>query len=159
MNFIRNPRWHQCDVIMSIYTHFCSEKFIRLYGHPISCYPTQDLFHQLRLRKLATLEVIENRSKATVYRIRQTGMVYLCRAGEVRSLVFASLKDYLLSPDNSRILHNFYCKPLVFIIEPNGSQTLIHRLKFPRFSGIIDVTRSALLIILILLITAISMIY
>lgn len=72
MNFIRNPRWHQYDVILSIYTHFCSEKFIRLYGHPITCFPTADLFKQLRLFKLATLEVVENRSKATIYRIRQT---------------------------------------------------------------------------------------
>jgi hypothetical protein len=140
MNFIRNPRWHDCDPKASIRTHFCSEKFTRLYGHPITCFPTADLFKQLRILKLATLEVVENRSEATVYRIRQTGVVYLCRVGEDQAMVFTSHKDYLQSPDNSGMLHNFFCKPMAYIIERRGYQTYIHRLKYPRFSGIVDAT-------------------
>lgn len=55
-------------------------------------------------------------------------------------MVFTSHKDYLQSPDDSGMLYHFYCKTLIFIIEPSGYQTYIHRMKYPRFSGIIDLT-------------------
>jgi hypothetical protein len=79
------------------------------------------LLPKLRKLEVATLELIEDRTQSTVYRIRETGQTYTLPA--------------MLQDEPKTLYKN---KPPVFIIRESENSCQIERIKPPRFTANYD---------------------
>jgi hypothetical protein len=101
----------------------------------VTILPNIALIHRLKVLRSATLECLENRTCSTVYRIRQTGMVYqICQSGDDPGLFeYDSFESYQANNPIDELIEAFISKDLVHIIRETEGVLYIERLKFPRF--------------------------
>ena len=127
-NHIFSDRWHLLT----------GEQIVKLFDENfpnITIQPNINIVMQLKGLEVATLELLENRTASTVYRIRQTGVVYqLCQPkGDL--FEFDDYEDYLNAHPVDKIIDKYILKELVHSVENIGGQIFIIRHKPPRFRG------------------------
>lgn len=91
-------------------------------GHPaddgtsVTIQPNLHIVSELRSLESATLELLENRTASSVYRIRQTGIVYqLCQPnGEL--FEFDDYNDYLQADAVDELIQEYADKPVKFTV-------------------------------------------
>lgn len=94
----------------------------------VTAIPSGEIIHALKAFRIATLEVMENRSTSTVYRIRQTGKVY--QQNDDGTLTeYQCYEEYQRAPPYDEPLVINPQKPPVYIVE--GKYVI--RVKAPRF--------------------------
>jgi hypothetical protein len=104
----------------------------------VSANPNATIIKRLRLLGVATLELLENRSSSTVYRIRQTDEVYqvFIPSGETHCY---DTDEYQAANHTDQLLESFQSKDPVFVCStrPNGVVLIEHK-KYPRFVSIFN---------------------
>ena len=93
------------------------------------------IIYQLRYLEVATLELLENRSSSTVYRIRQTGVVYQVFQPDGEMFEYEDYESYQLRDEVDELLERYIAKEIIHKIEEKDGEIYIHRLKPPTFRG------------------------
>lgn len=97
--------------------------------------PNIDIVEQLRAMESATLECLENRSFSTVYRIKQTGVVYQLCQPDGTLFEFDDYEDYQQAEPVDELVTLFATKEPVHIAYNDGNKLIIERKQPPRFKG------------------------
>lgn len=110
---------------------------------PITVLPDERILNDLKVLESATLEVLEDRTLSTVYRIRETGRVHHMFT-DGRLNVYMNYDHYLSQKPVDSLLIVFPAKDLVFRIFNELGEDVIHegieRLKKPRFTAYYMIT-------------------
>lgn len=101
----------------------------------VTIQPNITIVYQLRSLEVATLELLENRSSSTVYRIRQTGVVYQVFQPNGVLFEYDDYESYQLEDEVDELLDRYIKKEIVHKIEEKDGEIYIHRLKPPPFRG------------------------
>ena len=101
----------------------------------VTMLPNQTIINELKKLKIATLELLEDRTFSSVYRIKQTGIVYQIDCEEGRVLVYNDYEDYKNADEFDALIKLFKTKEAVFIIFQNNGKSFIERKKYPRFTA------------------------
>jgi len=104
--------------------------------------PNQALDLNLVKLKSATLECLENRTESTIYRIRQTGVVYEIKIGTNMYKFFKDYDDYKENTSWGKESGNldqpielFSTKEITYTASENDNKIIIERKQPPRFIG------------------------
>jgi len=98
--------------------------------------PHKDIVTRLKELEIATLEILENRSSSTVYRIRQTDEVF--HMDQSRGVTYKlNTEDYFSRQPLDELLTNYVRKEPVFKGDYAGDgKYIIEHLKEPRFRAL-----------------------
>jgi hypothetical protein len=121
--------WHKLDnsMIADIFQKNLSEMTIQ---------PGQIVVNDLKIAGFAMLEVIENRTASTVYRIKQTGLVYQVCQPNGDTYEFADVEDYRQEVPIDELMAEFIVKDIKFTAQTNEHGELwITRHEPPRFKA------------------------
>lgn len=101
----------------------------------VAIQPNMALVMELRELGVATLELLEDRSSSSVYRIRDNDVVYQieCEEGEFWS--YESYEEYLEQEPIDSLLISFATPPKTYVITRDGNEIYITRTKSPRFKA------------------------
>lgn len=126
--FIHHQNWN----------YLTGEKIVALFDEQfgdVDIQPNIDIVEQLRAMESATLECLEDRTCSTVYRIKQTGVVYqLCQpCGKL--FEFDDYESYLDEEPIDELVRLFVTKEPVHIAYKEGGKLIIERKQPPRFKG------------------------
>jgi hypothetical protein len=117
------------------------EQIVNLFDqnfYDVTIQPNQKIVYKLRSLEVATLELLENRSSSTVYRIRQTDEIYQIFQPNGDTLIFDT-EDYFSSKPIDELLTAYSKKEPVFRGEKQSNGfVLIEHLKEPRFKAFFD---------------------
>gem|GEM_PF-2556108 len=104
--------------------------------------PNQALDLNLVKLQSATLECLENRTESTIYRIRQTGLVYEIKIEPNTYNIFKDYDDYKertsfgkKTGDLDQLIETFSAKEITYIASENDNKIIIERKQPPRFIG------------------------
>jgi hypothetical protein len=101
----------------------------------VTCKPSYDIGMQLKSLEVATLQLIENRTESTIYRIFETGVVYQVCQPEGAHFEFEDYESYQLEESFDRLIKIYIQDdPDHRIVEQDG-KIYIDRLKSPAFKG------------------------
>jgi hypothetical protein len=124
---VHNNNWNKLPALRIL-------ELIRQFIEPVFVKPTDRIISDLKHQGSATLEVLEDRSHSTVYRIRETGVVYhLYQDGQLH--IHQHYDDYKESHHEDALVNIFEAKEVVYRITYKGEQPLLERLKKPRFKS------------------------
>lgn len=101
----------------------------------ITCFPDQILFNELRGQHRATLELLENRSESTVFRIKELASCYqVNKEGHCRQ--FKDFETYLEQPHTDQLIEQFSVPNITFSVNPQSDGSMvITRNKTPKFKA------------------------
>lgn len=126
---IRSSRWQQLS----------NEDIVKLfdrYFDDVAIQPNAAIVAELRLLKSATLELLEDRWSSSVYRIRETGVVFQIEQENGEYWVYDSYEDYLSDPPMDELRESFVRPPKTYeVIDQQGDIFTIKRNKPPRFKA------------------------
>jgi hypothetical protein len=116
-----------------------NETIIKLFDETlegITIQPSLHLVSALKAVGFCTLEVLENRTFSTVYRIKQTGVVYQVTEPEGETFEWDDYFDYTQDKPIDQLLAQYEAKPLKFTAEKDQDGHLwIKHHRPPRFKG------------------------
>lgn len=101
----------------------------------ITCSPDQILFNELRGQHRGTLELLENRSESTVFRIKELATCYqVTKSGNC--LQFNDFETYQVKPPFDKLLEQFTVPNITFSVNPQtDGSILVSRNKSPKFKA------------------------
>jgi len=121
--------WHLLGLkqIDSLFNELFSEVAIQ---------PGIEIVNRLKMLEVCSLEILEDRSKSTVYRIRQTDEVFqIFQPGG--DLFRYSTEDYFQKQPSDELVKEYVKKAPVFKIEKvSDHRDVIHHLKTPKFRAL-----------------------
>jgi hypothetical protein len=121
--------WHLLGLkqIDSLFNEFFSDVAIK---------PGIEIVDRLKILEVGSLEILEDRSSSTVYRIRQTDEVFhIFQPGG--DLFRYTTEDYYLKQPVDELIKEYIKKAPVFKIEKvSDHRDVIHHLKPPKFSAL-----------------------
>ena len=121
--------WHLLGLkqIDSLFNEFFSDVAIQ---------PGIEIVDRLKILEVGSLEILEDRSSSTVYRIRQTDEVFhIFQPGG--DLFRYTTEDYYLKQPVDELIKEYIKKAPVFKIEKvSDHRDVIHHLKPPKFSAL-----------------------
>lgn len=122
-----SQRWH------NLTRKEASELFDSL-GDDLTILPNEDIYQELRDIQSATLEVVENRTASTVYRIRQTGIIYqLCQPnGDI--FIYDDMDDYMAESHIDELVESYIIKPVRFTAQEASGKLLIYHHGIPKMT-------------------------
>lgn len=102
---------------------------------PLTCAPDQFLFNELRGQHRATLELLENRSESSVFRIKELATCYqVTKAGHC--LQYKDFETYQDNPPSDQLLEQFSVPNITFSVDPQTDGSMvITRNKSPKFKA------------------------
>ena len=124
---IHLPNWRQKNNLEII-------ALFEVFGE-VTILPNQTIINELRKLEIATLELLEDRSFTSVYRIKQTGVVYQIDCEEGRVFQFNDYEDYQNEKGIDEPVTIYLKKEPVFIIYKEDGKSFIKRKKYPRFKA------------------------
>jgi hypothetical protein len=102
----------------------------------VTIQPDESIVKRLKMQEVCTLEILEDRSSSTVYRIRQTDEVFQIFQGG-GDLFRYTTEDYYLKQPVDELIKEYIKKAPVFKIEKvSDHRDVIHHLKPPKFSAL-----------------------
>jgi len=102
----------------------------------VAIQPGLEIINRLKMLEVCSLEILEDRSSSTVYRIRQTDEVFhvFQPAGD---LFRYTTEEYFLKQPIDELVKEYIKKAPVFKIEKiSAGRYVIHHLKPPKFSAL-----------------------
>lgn len=120
--------------------HLMSQKQIinlfKLYFTEVTVQPSIDIVDRLKMMKVCTLELLEDRGSSTVYRIRQTDEVFQIFKSDGKFYSF-NTEGYHLQKPSDELIKEFIKKDPVFKIEKVSEfKDIVHHLKSPKFRAL-----------------------
>src|SRR5450759_4503116 len=102
----------------------------------VAIQPGIDIVNRLKMLEVGTLEILEDRSSSTVYRIRQTDEVFQVFQPEGKLFSY-STEDYYLQEPIDDIVKEYSKKDPIFKIEKvSDFRDIVHHLKTPKFRAL-----------------------
>lgn len=102
----------------------------------VSIQPGIEIVNRLKMLEVCSLEILEDRSSSTVYRIRQSDEVFYVFQLD-GDLFRYTTEDYYLKEPIDELVKEYIKKAPVFKIEKvSDRRDVIHHLKPPRFSAL-----------------------
>ncbi len=102
----------------------------------VATHPGIDIVKKLKMMEVCTLEILENRSRSTVYRIRQTDEVFHIFLPD-RKLYTYTTEDYYLQKPIDELVKEYSKKDPIFKIEKvSDFKEIVHHLKPPKFRAL-----------------------
>jgi len=104
----------------------------------VAVQPNTDVVSRLKLLEVCTLEILEDRSCSSVYRIRQTDEVF--QIFQLNGDLFRyTTEDYYLKKPIDKLVKEFFRKESVFKAEKlSQGKYIIEHLKSPKFKVLFD---------------------
>jgi hypothetical protein len=91
---------------------------------------------RLKMMEVCTLEILEDRSRSTVYRIRQTDEVFLVFQLDGKLFSYTT-EDYYLHKPIDELVKEYSKKDPIFKIEKvSDLKDIVHHLKSPKFRAL-----------------------
>jgi hypothetical protein len=121
--------WHQLGLkqIDSLFNELFSDVAIQ---------PGIDIVNRLKMLEVCTLEILEDRSSSTVYRIRQTDEVFQIFITDGKQLSYTT-EDYYLHVPVDDLVKEYSKKDPIFKIEKvSDIRDIVHHLKTPKFRAL-----------------------
>jgi hypothetical protein len=98
--------------------------------------PGIDIVKRLKMMEVCTLEILENRSSSTVYRIRQTDEVFQIFLPDGKLFSYTT-EDYYLQKPTDDLVKEYSKKDPIFKIEKvSDFKDIVHHLKSPKFRAL-----------------------
>ena len=101
----------------------------------VSIQPNNQIVRQLKALEVATLELIEDRSFNTIYRIQENGIVYEVNSHTGFAQVFDDLESYDHCDKLGELVKRYLPKEPVHKLEEINGKQILTRLKYPRFTA------------------------
>ena len=102
----------------------------------VAIQPGIDIVNRLKMLEVGTLEILEDRSSSTVYRIRQTDEVFQVFQPEGKLFSYTT-EDYYLQEPLDDIVKEYSKKDPIFKIEKvSDFRDVVHHLKTPKFRAL-----------------------
>ena len=102
----------------------------------IAMQPNIDLVNRLKMIEVCTLEILEDRSSSTVYRIRQTDEVFQIFQPDGKLFSYTT-EDYYLQKPIDNLVKEYSKKDPIFKIEKvSDIRDIVHHLKTPKFRAL-----------------------
>ena len=98
--------------------------------------PNTTIAQRLKALEVATLELLENRTESTVYRIWQTGEVFQVCQPDGSYYEYNDYESYLKEEPVDALITSYTTKDPVHIISEEDGKIFIERKKPPRFKGL-----------------------
>jgi hypothetical protein len=121
--------WHQLGEkqIVDLFTeHFTG----------VTIQPGESIIKRLKMMEVCTFEILEDRSRSTVYRIRQTDEVFQIYQPDGK-LVSYTTEDYYLQKPIDDLVKEYSKKDPIFKIEKvSDFKEIVHHLKSPKFRAL-----------------------
>jgi hypothetical protein len=135
---IYHNAWHKLsgeEIITLFDNNFGSSISQAPDGTSVKIAPNMQIVIDLKELGNATLELLENREASTIYRIKQTGIVYqLCQPnGDL--LEFDDYEQYLQAEPIDKPITIYAPKPLKFTAEKVGDKLIVKHHEPPQFEG------------------------
>jgi hypothetical protein len=102
----------------------------------VAVQPGIDIVKRLKIMEVCTLEILEDRSRSTVFRIRQTDEVFHVFQPDGKLLSYTT-EDYYLQKPIDELVNEYSKKDPIFKIEKiSDFKEIIHHLKSPKFRAL-----------------------
>jgi len=102
----------------------------------VAIQPSIDIVKRLKMMEVCTLEILEDRSSSTVYRIRQTDEVFHIFQPDGKLIIYTTEEYYLQKPIDD-IVKEYSKKDPIFKIEKvSDFKEIVHHLKSPKFRAL-----------------------
>jgi hypothetical protein len=102
----------------------------------VTIQPGIDIVNRLKVLEVCTLEILEDRSSSTVYRIRQTDEVFQIFRPDGK-LFSSTTEDYYLKKPIDNLVKEYSKKDPIFKIEKvSDFKEIVHHLKSPKFRAL-----------------------
>ncbi len=102
----------------------------------VAVQPGIDIVKRLKIMEVCTLEILEDRSRSTVYRIRQTDEVFHVFQPDGKLFSYTT-EDYYLQKPIDGLVKEYSKKDPIFKIEKvSDFKEIIHHLKSPKFRAL-----------------------
>jgi len=102
----------------------------------VAIQPGIDIVNRLKMLEVCTLEILEDRSSSTVYRIRQTDEVFQIFRPDGKLLNYTT-EDYYLQEPIDDLVKEYSMKDPIFKIEKvSDLKDIVHHLKPPKFRAL-----------------------
>src|SRR5665647_1910193 len=118
--------WHQLGLkqIDSLFNELFSDVAIQ---------PGIEIVNKLKMLEVGSLEILEDRSRSTVYRIRQTDEVFQIFAPDGKFLTYTTEDYYLQKPDDDLVKEYAKKDPIFKIEKVSDIKDIVYHLKTPKF--------------------------
>ena len=102
----------------------------------VTIQPGDSIVKRVKMLEVCTLEILEDRSSSTVYRIRQTDEVSQIFAPDGKLLNYTT-EDYYLQKPIDDLVKEYAKKDTIFKIEKvSDIRDIVHHLKTPKFRAL-----------------------
>ena len=102
----------------------------------VAVQPGIDIVKRLKIMEVCTLEILEDRSRSTVYRIRQTDEVFHVFQPDGKLFSYTT-EDYYLQKSIDELVKEYSKKDPIFKIEKvSDFKEIVHHLKSPKFRAL-----------------------
>jgi len=102
----------------------------------VTIQPDESIIKRLKMQEVCTLEILEDRSSSTVYRIRQTDEVFQIFRSDGKLLSYTT-EDYYLQKPIDELVKEYSKKDPIFKIEKvSDLKDIVHHLKSPKFRAL-----------------------
>lgn len=102
----------------------------------VTIQPGIDIVKRLKMMEVCTFEILEDRSRSTVYRIRQTDEVFQIFQSDGK-LFTCNTEEYYLQKPTDELVKEYSKKDPIFKIEKvSDFKEIIHHLKSPKFRAL-----------------------
>ena len=102
----------------------------------VSIQPGTEIVKRLKMLEVCTLEILEDRSSSTVYRIRQSDEVFQIFRPDGKILSYTT-EDYYLQKPVDDLVKEYAKKDPIFKIEKvSDIRDIVHHLKTPKFRAL-----------------------
>ncbi len=102
----------------------------------VAVQPGIDIVERLKIMEVCTLEILEDRSRSTVYRIRQTDEVFQIFQPDGKPFSYTTEDYYLQKPIDELVKEYFKKDPIFKIEKVSDFKEIIHHLKSPKFRAL-----------------------
>lgn len=135
---IYHHAWHKLsgeEIITLFDNNFGSSTSEAPDGTSVTIAPNMQIVMELKDLQTATLELLEDREASTVYRIRQTGIVYQLCQPNGQLFEFDDYEQYLQSDVIDEPITIYAPKPLKFTAEKQGDKLMVKHHEPPMFEA------------------------
>jgi hypothetical protein len=102
----------------------------------VTILPVTDIIKRVKMLEICTLEILEDRSSSTAYRIRQTDEVFQIFRPDGKLLTYTT-EDYYLQKPVDNLVKEYTKKDPIFKIEKvSDIRDIVHHLKTPKFRAL-----------------------
>jgi hypothetical protein len=125
---VRND-WHKLtgqQILTLFYENFSA----------VAIQPGIEIVNRLKMLEICTLEILEDRSSSTVYRIRETDEVFQIFQPEGKLFSYTTEDYYLQEPIDSLVKEYSKKDPIFKIEKVSDSRDIVQHLKPPKFRAL-----------------------